>query len=276
MKFTSARFLQPVILGSVSNILVNYIFNPSDPDFILEEFIAAIALSIPLTETNHFIDLRLENKYGWINSFRKRLSVHLFLLLGVTIFGINLFGNIFIYIKGDSFYSLHETIIINAIAFFVAVLLTGLSWMAFYFNRWKETELDLVESNRRLSDVQKSIRESDKPIPLSKGSKKIVVATKEIDAAYILHGIVRVETKANGSTTYHGTLLELGQILPPSLFFIANRSIILHRDLVHTFNSSTYGKINVELKTNIDSLKSVTVSRKKASAFRKWFNSVSS
>ena len=269
------RLLQPVLLGTIANILINYVFDPSNPDFLWDEFLVAIMLAIPLTEMNHFIDLRLEKNHDWLHSFKKRLSLHLLMLLGATVLAINILGNLYIYLKGDDFYSLKETIIINVAAFIIAVFLTGMSWMTFYYKRWKETEFNLQQSNKRLSDMENTLKESELSIQLSKGSKKIIIPAKEIISANITHGIVRVQTKINGSAIYPGSLAELNQQLPNSLFFLANRSTILHRDAILAFTSSSYGKIAIELKNTTDLLKDTTVSRQKAAAFRKWFNTTS-
>jgi len=272
-KINYNRFLQPILLGVIANILINYIFDPANPDLLWHEFLVAIILAIPLTEINHVIDLRLEKKYDWIDSFNRRLLIHLLLLLVSTVLALNILGNLYIYLKGDSFYSWKETIIINAVAFMVAVFLTGLSWMKFYYNHWREAEISLRQSNKKLAGVENTMRELETSIQFSKGSKKIVVPVKEIMVARITHGVVTVQTKVNGSAIFHDSLIELKKRLPDPLFFLANRSIIIHRDTIVTFTPSSFGKIEIELKNTVDTPKIITVSRQKASNFRRWFNS---
>lgn len=266
------RLLQPVLLGTIANILVNYIFDPASPDFLWDEFLAAIILVIPITEMNHFIGLRLERKFNWIDSFKKRLGLHLLFLLGASILVLNILGNIYVYFKGGDFFSLQEYIIINVVAFAVTVFLTGLSWMAFYFKRWKAAELNLQETTKSLTDMQKTLKVSEPSIQLLKGSKKIVIPANEVIAANIIHGVVRVQTQLNDSAIYSGSLAEFQKLLPDSLFFMANRSSVVRRDSILSFKSSSFGKIEVELRNVTDSTKNITVSRKKASAFRRWFN----
>ncbi len=266
------RTLQPILLGTITNILVNYIFDPTNPDFLWDEFLAAIILVIPLTEMNYFIDLRLEKKYDWIDSFKERLGLHLLFLLGASILTLNILGNIYVYLKGDDFYSWREYIIINFVAFTLTVFLTGLSWMAFYFKRWKEAELNLQLSNKSLSDMQKKLKVSTPTIQLLKGSKKIMIPANEIIAANIIQGVVRVQTRLNGSALHQGSLVEFKKLLPNSLFFMASRNSIVHRDSILAFKSSSFGKIEIELKNIADPHKNITVSRQRASNFRKWFN----
>lgn len=269
------RLLQPVLFGTIANILVNYIFNPAKPDFLWEEFLTAIILIIPVTETNHFIGLKLEKKYDWIGSFGKRLGFHLLLLLGAYMLVLNILGNVYMYLTVGGFYSLREYIIINVVAFSVTVFLTGLSWIAFYFKCWKETELNLQKTNRSLSDIRKNLKASEPTIQLLKGSKMIVIPANEITTANIMHGVVRVQTKLNGAAVYKGSLTKFKKILPNALFFMPNRNSIVHRDSILAFKSSSFGKIEIELKNIADPIKNITVSRQKASTFRRWFNTTS-
>ena len=68
------RLLEPLILGVLANFIINYIFNPSNPDSSLEEYVAAIFFSLLITELNHFIDQKLESKYNWTMDFMSLMS----------------------------------------------------------------------------------------------------------------------------------------------------------------------------------------------------------
>ena len=272
---TYQRILQPILLGTISNVLVNYVFDPDNPDFLFDEFLVAILLSIPLTELNHLIDARLERKFSWIESFGKRLILHLFLLFLSTLLALNVVGNLYVFLKGDSFYTWEETIIINVISFIVAVFLTGFSWMSFYYQRWRIAELNLNQSKKQLFDVESKLKRTSTSILIFKGQKKFVVHAKEIRQATVKHGIVRILSKSNGSCVYQGTLTELQKLLPTHLFFLAGRNMIIHRDIIRSVSSSSFGKVDIEIEGDGDSPATITVSRQKASAFRKWFNTTS-
>ncbi|MEM9647195.1 MAG: hypothetical protein AAF969_01860, partial [Bacteroidota bacterium] len=71
------RFAEPLLLGCFANILVNFIFKPNNPDFILQEFITAIAFSILFTEINRFIDGKLELRIPWTRQLGKRFICQL-------------------------------------------------------------------------------------------------------------------------------------------------------------------------------------------------------
>lgn len=71
------RIIEPILLGSLVNIIINYIFNPVNPDFELEEFIVACFFAIPITEINHKIDSSLEKTINWSTNLKKRFTYHL-------------------------------------------------------------------------------------------------------------------------------------------------------------------------------------------------------
>ena len=273
--FTINRLLQPILLGTIANILINYFFDPDNPDFLWEEFLIAILLSIPLTELNLFFDARLEKKFSWVVSFEKRLMLHLTLLLLSTIFILNVVGNIYILSKGDSFYTWEETITINVISFIVALFLTSFSWLSYYYKRWRIAESDLRQSNSELQKVKSKITEASSTIQLSAGKKNFIVRAENIRQATVRHSTVRVRSKKNEYGIFEGSLTELQRLLPSHLFFLAARNMIIHKDIVRSTSPSSFGKIDVEIDENGDSPVTITISRQKASAFRKWVNSSS-
>ncbi|MEP5611168.1 MAG: LytTR family transcriptional regulator DNA-binding domain-containing protein [Cyclobacteriaceae bacterium] len=268
----SPRVLQPILLGAIANIIVNYIFNPDDPDFILSEFVAAILLFIPITEINHAIDRGLEKRFSWIKSLPKRLVSHLILLLLSIVFILNVVGNLYLWLRGDGFYTWQEYLIINSVAFVLSLLLTGVTWMSFYFKRWKLAEMHLTQSESNLDKIRSEIV-LDQLITMSQGKTEIKVRPEEIKSATSKFGIVRISLDENKSGIFKGTLTDLLKLLPTYYYFLATRSNIIHRDSVRSVSSSSYGKIVVEIKDDQHSDYELIISRQKASTFRKWYNS---
>ena len=97
------RITQPILLGIIGNICVNYIFDPLDPDFLWSEFLAAILLSIPITELNQLLDKRLVLNNHRLKSFGARLLLHLLVLFFSIVIVLNVVGNLYVYLKGDTF-----------------------------------------------------------------------------------------------------------------------------------------------------------------------------
>ncbi len=66
------RIIEPIILGSAANIVVNYIFDPKNPDFVLNEFFVAFLFAFIVTEVNRKISMTLEDRFSWTHHFSKR------------------------------------------------------------------------------------------------------------------------------------------------------------------------------------------------------------
>ena len=266
------RIFQPLFLGSVANIIVNYVFDPESPDFFLSEFIVAILLSIPITEFNYHIDKRLERRFSWTRSFSKRFFYHLGLLTLSVLFVLNVIGNIYVWITHDGFYTLNEMIIINAVLFVVLLLITFFNWAISFYKGWKKTESHLEHSKIEIRKLSSHLNEEAQQINFEQGKKKVSIPAKEVLMAKSEHGIVRVWI-TEGNVLYSGSLQNLLKKLPKHRFFLIARNVIVQKEMIKSITSSTYGKVIVEIK---DTNEQITVSRQKAASFRKWYNSTSS
>ncbi len=69
-------------------------------------------------------------------------------------------------------------------------------------------------------------------------------------------------------TDYH-TLDELQELLDDTIFYRANRQLIIHTDAVLDFKTHYTGKLILHVEGHINT--QVVVSREKASAFKRWF-----
>ena|GEM_PF-2286648 len=267
------RILEPILLGSLANIFVNIAFNPSNPDSSLREFIVAILLCIPITELNRFIDIRLENKYSWTINPKKRFFYNLLYLTLSLIFSLNVLGNLYMWVVDYSFYEWHELLTINLITFFTAFLLTVFKWTAHFYRKWKITELDLNSSNEKFSELTSKLDTSKKSITLQKMNSQFKSSVEDIRIAKSEFEVVKVFMENGEFYIFNGTLSKLASLLPEHLFFPVTRNVLLHREMIISISSSTYGKILVEIKQISGGDNKLTVSRPKASTFRKWYNS---
>lgn len=274
-KFSYWRLLEPILLGSFANITINFIFNPRNPDFILEEFLIAIFFSFIITEINHQINLHLDKKHHWTQSFSKRFLYHLGYLSLFLIIVLNVIGNLYIWLAGHSFHPLNETLTINLSVFILAFILTTLKWAKHFYQSWKTTETHLYDSASKLHSLQSEIDKSSSQIELIKGNNLHQVSVEEIRFAKTEHGIVRVYYNQGEDAVFNGTLNGLYDLLPDYSFFLVSRNIILHRDSILSIASSSYGKIDVSPKEDLTKEGIITVSRLKAAAFRKWYYSSS-
>ena len=274
-KISLGRIIEPLLLGSIANITINYIFNPNNPDFIVKEFVVAFLFAIVITEINRELNIRMEKKYSWTNSFGKRFMYHLAYLTIFLLLVLNILGNAYMWMVGDSFHDLSEMLIINVSVLILAVLLTTQKWAIHFYQSWRNTENHLRNSNQKLDVLQLEIEKSSVQIELTKGSNLYKVNVEDIQYAKIEHGIVWVRSNLEKEAIFNGTLGSLYELLPEYSFFQITRNIIVHRDSILVIASSDYGKIEIKLKEELSDENPITVSRLKASLFRKWYHSSS-
>ncbi len=131
----------------------------------------------------------------------------------------------------------------------------------------------LTDSNRKFNDLKSGIDKLEHQIELLKGNNIFRINISDIQFAKIEFGTVWVYFEKNYKAVYSGTLNDLNSLLPSFLFFRTTRNSILRRDIILSISPSTYGKIDLKLKETIVGEDNITVSRPKASQFRKWYYS---
>ncbi|WP_422860690.1 LytTR family DNA-binding domain-containing protein [Flagellimonas sp. S174] len=260
-------------MGAIANIVINYIFDPENPDFIIDEFLVAFICAVLITEINRKINIVLEKRFSWTHSFSQRFIYHLMYLTAALIFIINVIGNLYLWFIGDGFHTLNELLVINFSVFILAFLLTIVKWATHFYHNWRKTENYLTDSNKKIDELKSEIEQSGQQIELLKGRDLYRIDIKKIQLATIENGIVWVYFEETNKGVYQGTLNSLKAILPEILFYQATRSTIIRKDTILAISSGTYGKIDIKLRTKLFGNKVLTVSRPKASHFRKWYNS---
>lgn len=269
------RIIEPVFLGSVSNLVINFILNPKSGRFHLDEFFVACILSIPITELNRYIDNQLGKRINWIVSPKKRFSTHLILITSSLLIFLNIGGNTYLWITGQGFFSWQENAIINIVTVCMAIMLTFISWAIHFYSCWIGAETVATESARLIKDLRQQFMQTGGTIEIQKGTSKIKVEIKNIRIAKIELGIVRIYSDVGMVGFFPGTLSQLNTLLPTHLFFQVTRDAIIHREIIKSIASASFGKIEVMVSEKKNDPSFYTVSRPKAAAFRKWYNSIS-
>ena len=269
------RIIEPIMLGTIANIVINYIFDPNNPDFIIKEFIVAIVFATMVTEVSRKIDIVLEKQFSWTHSFKKRFIYHLTYLTVFLVVLLDVLGNIYMWIIGEGFHTLKELLIINISVFILALLLTILKWSIHFYQNWRKAENYLNDSTSQLNALKHEIDKSAQHIELLKGNDVYKINTDDVKYAKIEYDTVWVYFETDSKAIFQGTLNGLIELLPSYLFFRVTRNVILHKDVIIAIASSTYGKIDLKLKEDIFGKTTLTVSRPKASSFRKWYYSTS-
>ncbi|MBT30918.1 MAG: hypothetical protein CMO01_14765 [Thalassobius sp.] len=273
LKFPIQLLVEALFLGSVANLLINYFFNPIKPDFIIQEYLIACLLSLPIVLCNQKINLYLERTYDWKELPTQRFFFHLAYLAVVLLLSINLFGNVYMVISAKGYFSLYELLCINLLAFAVAILLTSFKWAKGFYNNWLNADKNLKYTQKQLEALSIANQHKTLKIELQKGTQQCFVAAHEILWAKTEDGIVWVALKNGNHFLYKNTLSQLIQMLPESQFFLVSRNVIVSKELISSISPSTYGKVSLALNASIKGENQLTVSRPKAASFRKWFNS---
>ncbi|WP_422861343.1 LytTR family transcriptional regulator DNA-binding domain-containing protein [Flagellimonas sp. W118] len=269
------RILEPILLGSVTNIVVNFIFDPVNPDFILEEFLVAVVFATILTEINRLIDKKLDKKISWANNLGKRFLHQLIYLTGTLLILLNVIGNIYTWLVDNDFYSLKELMIINLCLFVVALLFTFFKWSMHFYKSWIHAEQNLETTHEHLNELKSEFDKKNTRIELLKGNSMLQINASDINFVKAELGVVWVYYDME-KAVFPNTLTNLMGQLPKHLFFLATRNAIIHRDRIMSISPSTYGKIDLTVKNSLEENNSITISRLKAASFRKWYNSSSS
>ncbi len=273
MKRNSYRYLEPILLGVSANLIINYIFNPSEPDWIVKEFVIAVILCIPLTELSHFTDKKLENKIPWIDYPTKRFITHFTILLVSVMLVVNVIGGLYWKYIDIYYFTFNEMALMNLVVLVLVIVLSFIKWTRHFLLNWKLSHMKLTDVTVQNQDLTKEINKERTKVRLKKGQYNVEVDTVDLLIAKYKSGVVVVRTKEE-SYLFEGTLSELDELLPQHLFHRLNREVIANRQIIKSYKAGTYGKVEVVIKSE-DIILEVTVSRPKASSFRNWIDSTS-
>jgi LytTr DNA-binding domain len=267
------RIVEPVLLGITANVIINFFFNPQHSEWVLEEFVVACILWIPITELNMYIDQTLEKKIDWVNSPRRRLITHFVVISLALLIVLNILGNGYLWLSQRGFFSWSELLTINLVVLCLAVLLTLIKWGVHFYTHWVQAERQTAAAVGVAEELRKRILPPTSCIELQKGTSKLKIEPQTIHLATIVFDTVRVYWSESEWGVFAGSLSQLYAQLPGQLFFQITRDAVLHRDTIRSLSSGTFGKIELSLKQGYADSSSFTVSRPKAAAFRKWYNS---
>ncbi len=269
----NSRVLEPLMLGVLSNILINICFNPKHPDFIFKEFLVAIFFATIITELTRYASNKLDKKLNWSSNFKLRLFLNFIVLSALLFLIVNGFGNLYIWLSGDTFHSIDETLLINLIVLSIVLISSLIKWCFFLYNKWVLVNKNLINNLNENQKLKSYIDKSSKEIELVKGNFISHMPISKIRYAIIESGIINVYDANKRLGAFNGSLTYLESKLPEYNFFKLSRHIITHKEGIKRIMSSTYGKIEIELNNELINHTVITVSRLKASKFRKWYSS---
>ena len=270
--------VESILLGFIANLLINLFFNPGNPKdwWSIPELIIAILFCIPITFSNRVIENKLEAKFNWTTDTGKRFFYQLLYLTIIVLITVNVIGRIYHWIIEEPFYTNSEILIINLVVFIMTLLLVIFKWALHFYKKWKISEVNLKETNLKFEELRYKSRRSNKSLRLQKRNSDYIISVEEVRLVKSEFGVVRVYMKNGDSFFFKDTLSKIASLLPEDRFFQLTRNMIAHYTQIVSIESATYGKVLVRLKDVSFEENEIFVSRLKASAFRKWYNSISS
>lgn len=270
--------VEPILLGFIANLLINVFFDPSNPDnwWSIPELIIAILFCMPITLANRFIENKLEAKFSWTIDIGKRFFYQLLYLTLIVLITVNAIGRIYHWIIDEPFYTKSEILIINLVVFILTLLLVIFKLALHFYKKWKISEVNFKETHLKFEELRYKSRSSNKSLRLQKRNRNYIISVEEVRLVKSEFGVVRVYMKNGDSYIFQDTLSKIASLLPENRFFQLTRNIIAHHTQIVSIESSTYGKVLVKLKDVNLKETGISVSRLKASTFRKWYNSISS
>ncbi|AXT52144.1 hypothetical protein D1818_15335 [Aquimarina sp. BL5] len=140
-------------------------------------------------------------------------------------------------------------------------VINGIYIGAYFYDQWKNTEIKYKQDHRSRSEG----------IMVNHGNKKLKLIFDQIAGFHIDGDYTAVFT--NNSKKYYldQSLNTLENQLPKINFFRLNRQFIINKDMVKGFKRIENGKILVLISPEYNFPSEITVSRTKASNFKKWF-----
>jgi DNA-binding LytR/AlgR family response regulator len=156
----------------------------------------------------------------------------------------------------------------------MTMLLVICKWASHFYKKWKISEVNLIESNSKFEELRYKSRNTTKSLKFQKRNRDYIISVEEVRLVKSEFGVVKVYMKDGDSYIFQDTLSKIASQLPENRFFQLTRNLVAHHTKIESMESSTYGKVLVKLKdVNLEEPE-ISVSRLKASKFRKWYNSI--
>lgn len=270
------RTLSPILLGSGVNCIVNFIFDPKHPDFILSEFVIAIILAAIVLETNHLIQKHLSSRYSWITNFRARFFHHFLYLTIALLFILNGLGHLYHWIIYRDLFSSNELIIINLATFFCSFIIISINWGSEFLQKWKQSEHEKQLLNKQLKETNTQRDQKYTSIKVQQGKQQVLLPIKQIRLAWFNSGLCFIYTVQHQRYLFNGSLNQLEEVFSNQVFFRITRNSLIHIHQIERMQSGSHGKIELHISEIPTAPNSFTISRLKAAKFRAWYKSSSS
>jgi len=256
-----------VLLGISCNTLVNVIFDYKYQRPLVsvsfEEYVNAIIAAWILLSTTRWVATKMDAAFPWEKGIARRLIRQISIQFTLVIVLLNLLVIGITYFFYGGFYSFDELMVINLSMITLTVIFTLIDTGRDFSTDWAQTHSKAKE-NKSLTS---------KSIYVTLGKVRHLVKQESIRCAVSESGSVLIMTDEDRKLVYPHSLDTLMKSLDNQDFFRANRQTILSHKVVKSIKALDHGKVEASLSPSCRNLNTVTISRTRASDFRRWVKS---
>ena len=247
-----------------------------DPQYYLDLGVG-ILVTFLVWELNRFFILRFDKKYSWVDhTFPRALAQ------GATCFGLSSLIVLMVTFVYNTYLAQRHPLFNIEIVFMTDIpmacmfllvmhlLYTGM-WLRVYHQRVVEglqERISSLKSASVLPNVNTQSVRSLRSLLVNQGKAQVPLNLAEIAYLSVAGDLCVIRNLQGQSFTIDQTLEQLEESLPNSEFFRLNRQIIAHRQAIRKVETDGSGRLLLQLNPAFS--EEVSVSRKKANAFKDW------
>ncbi len=237
-----------------------------DPIYYADLLVCIVSVWISWELTKWLIR-KLDRYYSWISDFFRRLVIQLVVVYGMAISYTLLVTFVYndIIMRGfrHELYDISFAFVIDVPVSLLMLTIVQLLYYVLYLQEYYTQEITASASLPPTPPVRKNVLAYF-------GKSLLPVALEEIAYFHKVGEVTLVRTFGNQDYRIDQTLEQLVSTLPARHFYRLNRQMIASLEAVKEVKSDASSKLLVTLEPAYEEL--VTVSRKKASAFKNWLN----
>ena len=247
-----------------------------DPQYYLDLSVA-ILVTFLIWELNRFFILRFDKKYSWVDQAFSRA-----LIQGATCFGLSSLIVLMVTFVYNTYLAQRHPLFNIEIVFMTDIpmacmfllvmhmLYTGM-WLRGYHQRVVEGLQERISSLENPSPLNANTPPTVRALRsllVNQGKAQVPLNLEEIAYLSVAGDLCVIRNLQGQSFTIDQTLEQLEESLPGSEFFRLNRQIIAHRQAIRKVETDGSGRLLLQLNPAFS--EEVSVSRKKANAFKDW------
>lgn len=246
-----------------------------DPQYYLDLGVSTLVTFL-IWEFNRFFIIRFDRRYSWVDQTLPRALVQGFTCFGISgliVLMISFLYNTYLVERHPLFNIdiVFMTDVPMAWMFLLVMHLiyTGM-WMREYHGRVvAELEEKIIEiQQEQEGGAELPINRTLRSLLVNQGKAQVPLNLSDVAYLSVAGDLCIIRNLAGQSFTIDQSLEQLEELLPKTEFFRLNRQVIAHRQAIRKVESDGSGRLLLQLNPMFS--EEVSVSRKKAGAFKEW------